>query len=70
MKIKDILKNINWYRLILGIIFGAIGGYTYYYFVGCQSGTCAIQSNPLNMTLYGSGMGAILFFNTKKKENS
>ncbi len=46
---------------IIGIIAGAIGGYLYYYFVGCASGTCAITSKPLNSTLYGAMMGGLLF---------
>ena len=27
---------------IIGVIAGAIGGYLYYHFVGCASGTCAM----------------------------
>jgi hypothetical protein len=45
----------------LGILIGAVGGYTYYYFIGCAGGTCAITSKPLNATLYGSLMGGLLF---------
>ena len=46
------------YKLtIIGILVGAVGGYLYYHFVGCASGTCAITSNPLISTLYGSTMG-------------
>ncbi|MBL0109676.1 MAG: hypothetical protein IPP42_01935 [Saprospiraceae bacterium] len=49
---------INRYRLaVLGVILGAIAGYSYFHFVGCTSGTCAITSSPLNSTLYGSLMG-------------
>lgn len=49
------------YKLtIIGIIVGAIGGYLYYHFVGCASGTCAITSKPLNSTLYGAMMGGLL----------
>lgn len=56
------------YKLtIIGLILGAIGGYLYYYFVGCASGTCAITSRPLNSTLYGAMMGA-LFLNMFQKE--
>lgn len=51
-----------------GIIIGAIGGYLYYHFVGCNSGTCAITSKPLNSTIYGALMG-VLLFNLFKKEN-
>lgn len=46
---------------IIGVIVGAIGGYLYYYFVGCASGTCAITSRPVNITLYGALMGGVLF---------
>jgi len=56
----------------VGAIVGLLAGYAYYHFVGCNSGTCAITSNPLNSTLYGGLMGG-LFFNMfvtspKKKE--
>ncbi len=46
---------------IAGIAAGAIGGYLYYYYVGCASGTCPITSKPLNSTLYGMMMGGLLF---------
>jgi len=49
------------YKLpIIGVIIGAIGGYLYYYFIGCASGTCAITSKPMNSTLYGAFMGGLL----------
>jgi phage shock protein E len=54
---------------IIGIVAGAIGGYLYYHFVGCASGTCAITSKPINSTLYGAMMGG-LFFNIFQKEKS
>ena len=64
------LKNfLSKYKLtLIGIIVGAIGGYLYYYFVGCTSGTCAITSKPVNSTLYGALMGGLLL-NIFKKEN-
>jgi hypothetical protein len=50
------------YRLtFLGVLIGAIAGYAYYYFVGCNSGTCAITSSPINSTIYGVLMGGVLF---------
>jgi hypothetical protein len=52
---------------ILGVIVGAVGGYLYYHYIGCASGTCAITSKPLNSTLYGAMMGG-LFFNIFQKE--
>lgn len=57
---------------IVGLVVGAIVGYLYYYYVGCQSGTCAITSKPWNMTIYGSIMGLLLFdmFAVKGKSKS
>ncbi len=57
---------------LIGIVIGALGGFLYYYFVGCASGTCAITSKPLNSTLYGGLMGGLLmniFKNDKPKDN-
>lgn len=48
------------YKLtFIGSAIGAVGGYTYYHFVGCASGTCPITSKPLNSTLYGAVMGGL-----------
>ena len=41
-------------------LLGAIGGYCYYRFVGCATGTCAIASNPYISTIYGGVIGALL----------
>jgi hypothetical protein len=54
--------------LLLGAVLGAIGGYLYYYFVGCASGTCPITSKPFNSTLYGALMGGVLLSTFKKEK--
>ncbi|MBC7384164.1 MAG: hypothetical protein H7296_14455 [Bacteroidia bacterium] len=58
------------HKLIIGMVAGAIGGYLYYYFIGCASGNCAITSKPLNSTLYGLIMGGLLCssFKTEKSK--
>lgn len=56
------MNFISKYKLyFIGGIVGALAGYLYYHFIGCASGTCAITSKPVNSTLYGALMGAILF---------
>ncbi len=45
----------------MGVVIGALGGYLYYYFIGCVSGTCALKSNPYIMIFYGSLIGYLLF---------
>ncbi|MBC8346478.1 MAG: hypothetical protein ISR82_00630 [Candidatus Marinimicrobia bacterium] len=58
-------------RLPLGIGMGSSIGYAYYYFIGCNSGTCAITSDPVNSMMYGSLMGLIMLWPVKnKKEKS
>lgn len=62
------MKFILQYKLaIAGLLVGAIGGYLYYHFVGCHSGTCPITSRPLNSTLYGAMMGGLLFSMFRKE---
>ncbi len=52
---------------IAGGLTGAAGGYLYWYFIGCNSGGCAITSTPLNSTLYGIVLGALIFSLFKKE---
>ncbi len=58
---KHILK-------IAGIFTGAIGGYLYYHFIGCNSGACPITSNPYISIIYGALIGYLVFDMFKKKE--
>ena len=53
---------------LIGIALGAIGGFFYWQQIGCDSGSCAITSNPLNNTVYGSVMGG-LFLSIFKKNS-
>lgn len=65
--------QINWKSLLkktTPVLAGAILGYGYYYFVGCNSGTCLITSNPVYSTLYGTLIGAVFTFPNKKKEKA
>ncbi|VBB45078.1 conserved hypothetical protein [uncultured Paludibacter sp.] len=62
-------KIISKYWLsILGAFVGAVGGFLYYYFVGCVSGTCPITSNPYISIAWGAVMGYLIFDMFKKKE--
>lgn len=60
-------KNLLW---IIGAPLGALAGYLYWKFIGCESGTCMITSKPLNSTLYGALMGGLLFSLFKKNPAS
>jgi hypothetical protein len=54
----------------LGLVIGAAGGYLYWYYVGCASGSCAITSSPVNSSLYGGLMGFLLVNSFRPVSNS
>ena len=54
-------------KRILPVVGGAVLGYTYYHFIGCNSGSCAITSNPYISTAYGAFLGLIFAIPSKKK---
>ena len=62
---------IKKYKLgLIGIVLGGILGYAYYHFLGCNTGTCAITSNPINSSVYGMVMGYLILSTFEKtKEN-
>lgn len=62
---KKLLKNNFW---IAGAVFGAAGGYLYWKYIGCMSGTCPITSKPMNSMIYFSIMGGLLFSTLQAKK--
>ncbi len=46
--------------LSLGLAMGALAGYAYWFFIGCNQGSCLITSRASNSTLYGLVMGGLL----------
>lgn len=66
---KELFKK-NW-LILVGIALGAIGGYLYWSYVGCASGSCPITSSPIISSLWGAIMGGLLLsmFKTDKKSN-
>jgi len=71
---KEIIKK----HLIVIILTtaGVVGGFLYWKFVGCSSGTCFIKSRWYMMTLYGALTGYLAgslvedFIVRRKKRNS
>lgn len=51
------MKIATW---ILVILAGATAGFAYWFFVGCNSGSCAITSSPVNSSIYGGIMAGLL----------
>ena len=64
MNYKKYLRNI------IPVLLGALGGFLYYNFIGCYSGSCPITSSPVMSTMYGALIGLVFtnFKTNKKKE--
>jgi len=52
------IKRYGW--TLLGIVAGMVGGYLYWRYVGCTTGTCPITSSPVNSSIWGAAMGGLL----------
>ena len=69
---KDLIKKYKYF--ITGILIGAVSGFLYWKFIGCENGTCAIKSNAGLMTGYGALVGVLLgsvvsdFINKRKSK--
>jgi hypothetical protein len=57
---KALFKK-RWFRISFGVALGGIAGFSYWYFVGCQSGTCPLTSSPTITTVYGAVVGLVAF---------
>ncbi|MCX7877889.1 MAG: DUF6132 family protein [Ignavibacteria bacterium] len=56
---------------LIGATLGAVGGYMYYYLIGCRGGSCPITSNPYISTIYGLVIGSLILnmFNGSKTDS-
>ncbi len=60
---------LKYKRYLIGIALGAVAGYAYWHFIGCNSGTCPLTSTWHNSTLYGAVVGALFGGTTNKKND-
>lgn len=64
------MKDYMHKGLLVGLALGAAAGYAYYHFIGCNSGSCNITSNPLHSTLYGMLIGGVIAWKKKPANDS
>ncbi|MCX6304511.1 MAG: hypothetical protein NT040_06050 [Bacteroidetes bacterium] len=57
LPIRERLKTWIFWKPLFFIALGGIGGFLYYHYVGCSSGTCAITSNPYASIAFGGFLG-------------
>ncbi|MFV0141091.1 hypothetical protein [Empedobacter falsenii] len=58
--------------ILIDIPLGAIAGFLYWKFIGCNTATCAITSSSINSALYETVIGGLAFsmFKKDKKEKN
>lgn len=49
-----------WAVRAVSVLLGGAGGFAFYKFVGCKTGTCPITANPWISTLYGALIGWLM----------
>jgi hypothetical protein len=59
-RVKNYLSGIRYRRILPGILIGGLAGFLYYYFVGCQSGSCPITGHSYSSVLAGGLMGYLV----------
>jgi len=64
-------KFFNKYKImIIGAIIGVVAGYLYWYFIGCNSGSCPLTSSPVNTSVSGGLLGGLLFSSFEKEKKN
>lgn len=58
--VMEFLKSKGFLRPFLGVLLGAAGGFLYYYFIGCNTGTCPITSSPYGSVITGGLLGFLV----------
>ncbi len=65
------MKNNKWLIYVGMILLGALAGYIYWYYIGCNSGTCPLTSSWKRSSLTGGFIGYLLsdtFINKKERK--
>jgi hypothetical protein len=57
---KEFYRSWSFWKPFLGVIIGGLAGFLYYHFVGCNSGSCAITSNPYRSMIAGGIFGFLM----------
>ncbi len=57
---KEFFKSWTFWKPVLAVIIGGLAGFLYYHFIGCNSGSCAITSNPYKSVIFGGLFGFLM----------
>lgn len=65
---KDLFRRKKTLVILSGIAIGLLGGFLYWKFIGCSSGTCPLTSKWHTSTLFGGVFGYLIADSIKLKE--
>jgi len=68
MELQQTALTQIWLKRIGASAIGALGGFAYYYFIGCTNGACPISSNPWISAAYGALIGIVMTMGSKKNK--
>lgn len=55
---------------LIGLVVGAVIGLMYWWFIGCTNGSCSITSSPVNSSIWGAVLGALVFSSFEKDKET
>jgi hypothetical protein len=58
--VKEFFKSRPFWKAVLSIILGGVGGFLIYHFVGCKTNACAAAGNPYVTIITGSILGFLM----------
>lgn len=64
--VKALIKN-SWFQRLALALAGAMAGFAYYSFVGCDGG-CPLTGNPWSSTAYGALIGYLVHPGRRKPD--
>ena len=59
-KLKEFFKSWRFWRPFIAVITGGLAGFLYYYFIGCNSGSCGITNDPYMSMVWGGLLGLFM----------
>ena len=58
--IREFVKSRYFWKPFLGTLAGGVGGFLYYHFVGCSTGSCFITSHSYSSIIFGGLAGYLI----------